>query len=208
MFFTKKKVNKIDSTSGGIEFIIAGLGNPGTQYENTRHNAGYMAADLIAKEAGVKLNKLKFQSLTGVALLGGKKCLLMKPTTFMNLSGQAVTAALDYYKLPPEKLLVCCDDITGAIGQLRIRRSGSDGGHNGLKNIIYLTGSDQFPRIKIGVGDKPHPDYPLVDWVLSRFTKDEYQHLQPAVKNAAAAALLIVGGEIEKAMNLYNGKVN
>jgi PTH1 family peptidyl-tRNA hydrolase len=207
MFFTKNKVNKADN-GGSVQWIIAGLGNPGTRYEGTRHNAGYMAVDLIAKDAGVKLNKLKFQSLTGMAVIGGVKCLLLKPTTFMNLSGQAAIAALDYYKLPPEKLIICCDDITGAVGRLRIRRSGTDGGHNGLKNIIYLTGSDQFPRIKIGVGDKPHPDYPLMDWVLSRFTKDEYALLQPAITNAAAAAAMIAQGEIDKAMNLYNGKLN
>ena len=136
--------------------------------------------------------------------LGGKKVLLLKPSTYMNLSGQSVKEAMSFYKLPPERVLILFDDISLEPGKLRIRRKGSDGGHNGIKNILYLTGSDQFPRIKLGVGKKPHPDYNLADWVLSRFTPQEQKDLDIALENAAAAADLIVRGDIDRAMNLYN----
>ncbi len=193
------------SPAGGpIEFMIVGLGNPGKQYEGTRHNAGFMALDAIAEKEHAEINRIKYKGLTGECRIAGKRCLLLKPSTFMNLSGQSVTEAMGFYKLSPEQVLVLFDDVNLAPGCLRIRRKGSDGGHNGMKNIIYLSGSDQFPRVKIGVGQKPHPDYDLADWVLSRFTAQDLKDLSPALTNAAAAAELVVKGEIDKAMNLYS----
>lgn len=195
---------KSSPAPGPVEFLIVGLGNPGKQYEGTRHNAGFMALDAIAAKHHAEMKKVKFKGLVGECRLGGKKALLLKPSTYMNLSGQSVKEAMQFYKLPPEKVLVIFDDINLEPGRLRIRRKGSDGGHNGMKNIIYLSGSDQFPRIKLGVGKKPHPDYNLADWVLSCFTEQEKKELDTALENAAAAAELIVSGSVDKAMNLYN----
>lgn len=195
---------KSSPAPGPVEFLIVGLGNPGKQYEGTRHNAGFMALDAIAAKHHAEMKKIKFKGLVRECRLGGKKALLLKPSTYMNLSGQSVKEAMQFYKLPPEKVLVIFDDINLEPGRLRIRRKGSDGGHNGMKNIIYLSGSDQFPRIKLGVGKKPHPDYNLADWVLSRFTEQEKKELDTALENAAAAAELIVSGSVDKAMNLYN----
>lgn len=189
---------------GAVEFMIVGLGNPGREYENTRHNAGFMAVDKIAEKNHAEIKRIKFKSLVGECRIGGKRVLLLKPSTFMNLSGQAVQEAMSFYKLTPEQVLVMFDDINLAPGKLRIRRKGSDGGHNGMKNIIYLSGSDKFTRIKIGVGQKPHPDYNLADWVLSKFSAQDLKDLSPALDNAAAAAELIIGGEVDRAMNLYN----
>ena len=190
---------------GSVEYLLVGLGNPGKEYEGTRHNTGFMAIDKIANDAGVKLDRLKFKGLCTSATLGGKKVLLLKPSTFMNLSGQSVTEAMRFYKLPPEKVIVLFDDISLPCGHLRIRRKGSDGGHNGMKNILYLSGSDQFPRIKIGVGEKPNPHWDLADWVLSHFSTDEMKLMDESTKNAAAAAALMVNGKIDEAMNRYNG---
>ncbi len=195
---------KSESSSGPVEFLIAGLGNPGREYEGTRHNAGFMALDAIAEKDHCHVKRIKFKGLTGECRIADKKVLLLKPSTFMNLSGQSVTEAMRFYKLKPEKVLVLFDDVNLEPGKLRVRRKGSDGGHNGMKNIIYLAGSDQFPRIKIGVGKKPRPDYDLKDWVLSRFTQKDMEALSPALQNAAAAAELIIKGEIDRAMNLYN----
>ena len=186
-----------------LEFLIVGLGNPGRQYENTRHNAGFITLDVIAEKAGARVDRIKFKGLCGEGMLGGKKVLFLKPSTFMNLSGQSVQEAMSFYKLPPEKVLVIFDDISLDPGKLRIRRKGSDGGHNGIKNIIYLSGKDTFPRIKMGVGKKPNPGWDLADWVLSRFTEDEQKALLDAAGKAASAAELIVQGKIDKAMNLY-----
>lgn len=190
---------------GAIEYLLVGLGNPGSQYEGTRHNTGFMAIDKIADDAGVKLDRLKFKGLCASTTFGGKKVLLLKPSTFMNLSGQSVTEAMRFYKLPPEKVIVLFDDISLPCGHLRIRRKGSDGGHNGMKNILYLSGSDQFPRIKIGIGKKPNPQWDLADWVLSHFSTDEMKLMDESTKNAAAAAALMVNGKIDEAMNRYNG---
>lgn len=190
---------------GSVEYLLVGLGNPGKEYEGTRHNTGFMAIDKIADDAGVKLDRLKFKGLCTSATLGGKKVLLLKPSTFMNLSGQSVTEAMRFYKLPPEKVIVLFDDISLPCGHLRIRRKGSDGGHNGMKNILYLSGSDQFPRIKIGVGEKPNPHWDLADWVLSHFSTDEMKLMDESTKNAAAAAALMVNDKIDEAMNRYNG---
>lgn len=189
---------------GPVDFLIVGLGNPGKQYENTRHNAGFMALDILAEKAGCAIKKVRFKGLTGEGTLAGKRVLLLKPGTFMNLSGQSVKEAMGFYHLPPERTLILFDDINLPPGKLRIRRKGSDGGHNGMKNIIYLAGSDQFPRVKIGVGQKPHPDYNLADWVLSRFSDWELKDLRPALENAAQAAEIIVGGDIDQAMGLFN----
>ena len=199
MFFKKE-----NTSSNSIEYLIVGLGNPGRQYENTRHNAGFIALDYIADELGVKINRVKFKSTVGEASISGKRCLLMKPSTFMNLSGQAVTEAMRFYKIPPQKVIVLSDDISLDVGVIRIRRKGSDGGQNGLKNIIYLSGSDEFPRVKIGIGKKPHPDYDLKDWVLSRFTDKDKKLVAERLPDIKGAVELIVDGDIDKAMNLYN----
>lgn len=191
--------------SGPPEFIIVGLGNPGKQYELTRHNAGFLFADLLADKNGVKINKIQFKAVTASLTLGGVKCLLMKPQTFMNNSGEAVRQAASFYKIPPERILVVFDDISLPCGRLRIRRKGSDGGHNGIKSIIYHLNSDAFPRVKLGVGEKPHPDYDLADWVLSQFKKDELALLHEAAEKACSAAELIVAGDIDKAMSSFNG---
>lgn len=202
--FKQLEKDRAAEPAGAVEYIICGLGNPGTRYENMRHNTGFMAVDTIAESKGASVKKLKFKSLTGDIVLGGKRCLLMKPTTFMNLSGEAVVEALNFYKLDTKHLIVIHDDVSMDVGRMRIRFKGSDGGHNGIKNIILLTGSDEFARIKIGVGQKPHKDYDLADWVLGMFSKEDGVKLEECFKNSAAAAELIVNGDNDKAMNLYN----
>lgn len=199
MLFKKKEYS-----NNSIEFIIVGLGNPGKQYEGTRHNAGFIAIDYIADELGAKINKIKFKSTIGEATISGRRCLLMKPSTFMNLSGQAVTEAMRFYKLPPQNVIILSDDISLDVGIIRVRRKGSDGGQKGLQNIIYLSGSDEFPRVKIGIGKKPHPDYDLKDWVLSRFSDKDKKLIADRLPDIKGAVECIVDGEIDKAMNLYN----
>ncbi len=199
--------NQISSgtaAGGSVEYIIVGLGNPGIQYQDTRHNAGFMAIDTIAEKYGADVKRIKFKSLCGECTMGGKKCLLMKPSTYMNNSGEAVVEAMNFYKLGIENLIVIYDDISLEPSKLRIRRKGSDGGHNGIKSIIYLTGEDTFPRIKIGVGKKPHPQYNLADWVLSNFKSDEIPLIREACQHAAESAELMVSGKINEAMNKYN----
>lgn len=198
MFFKKQ------ASPGPVEFLIAGLGNPGREYENTRHNAGFLAIDHLAAKYGAAVNRVKFKGSSGLCRIGGRQALLLKPGTFMNLSGQSVREAMAFYKIPPERTLILFDDINLAPGKLRVRRKGSDGGHNGMKNIIYLSGSDQFPRVKIGVGQKPNPEYNLADWVLSRFTESERKALEEALEKACGAVELILSGSIDRAMNLYN----
>ena len=200
--FRKKRFDA--PTLGAPEFMIVGLGNPDKKYAFTRHNAGFLCVDMLAEKHGFTVKKLKFRSLLGDAVLGGHRCLILKPQTYMNLSGEAVREAAAFYKIPPERILVLFDDISLDVGKLRIRRKGTDGGHNGIKNIIYHLASDRFPRIKIGVGKKPHPDYDLADWVLSEFKKDEEAPLKAALENACSAVELLLDGEIDKAMNLYN----
>lgn len=197
MFFRKSE------PLGAAEFIIAGLGNPDRQYENTRHNAGFITVDALAEKYNARIDRIKYKSLCTTVSIAGKRVLLLKPSTYMNHSGLAIKEAMSFFKIPPEKTLIIFDDISMDVGKLRIRRKGSDGGHNGIKNIIYLSGSDQFPRIKVGVGQKPER-WDLADWVLSRFTESEQKPLQAAVENACSAAELIVDGQIDKAMNLYN----
>lgn len=198
-FFSRNK-----TPSGPPEFIIVGLGNPGKKYELTRHNAGFLFADLLADQNGEKTSKIQFKSVTANITLGGHRCLLMKPQTFMNNSGEAVKQAASFYKIPPENIIVVFDDISLPCGKMRIRRKGSDGGHNGIKSIIYLLNSDKFPRIKLGVGEKPHPEYDLADWVLSSFKKNELDSLREAAENACKAAEMMVQGNIDGAMSNFN----
>ena len=194
------------SASGKITWIIAGLGNPGMTYANTRHNAGFMALDQLAKSNSIDVKTMRFKSDCGDGNVGGERCLLMKPATFMNLSGEAISQAAAFYKIPPERIVIMYDDISLPPGKLRIRRKGSAGGHNGMKSIIALLGTDEFPRVRIGVGAKPNPDYDLADWVLSKFTEDDMKNLTPALENAAKAAELIVQGKIDEAMNKFSTK--
>lgn len=200
----KQIENKEPAATGAAEYIIVGLGNPGTEYENTRHNIGFMTIDTLCEKYKINCKKLKFKSLTCDAMIAGKRCLIMKPSTFMNKSGEAVTEAMSFYKIPPERTIIVYDDISLEPGKLRIRRKGSDGGHNGIKNIIYLSGFDTFPRIKMGVGAKPHPDYDLADWVLGHFKKEDGEKLEQCFDNAVAALELMVAGKIDEAMNKYN----
>ena len=194
-------------TSGSnlpITHIIAGLGNPGKEYEKTRHNAGFLAIDYIAEKAGVKIDRLKFRALTAEATIGGARVLLMKPETFMNSSGDAIGAAASFYKIPPENVIVLHDEISFNPGIIRIRRKGSAGGHNGLKSIIACLGSDAFPRIKIGVGQKPSPDYDLVNWVLGKFSSADMEKLGEVYSPVYSSTELIVSGKIDDAMCKYS----
>ena len=200
--FEKWKTNR--SPSGAPEFLIVGLGNPGPKYEFTRHNAGFLCMELLAQQLGVKIDRIKFKSVVADVAIEGSRCILMKPQTFMNNSGEAVRDAANFYKIPPEHIIILFDDISLPPGKLRIRRKGSDGGHNGIKSILYLLGSDQFPRIKLGVGAKPRPDYDLADWVLSTFQKDELSRMKEAMEKACEAVPLLVREETDRAMNLYN----
>ena len=194
------------SKQSSDSWLIVGLGNPGREYEKTRHNTGFRAMDILAEKLNAKVDRLKFQGLYTQVNYGGKKLFLLKPQTYMNLSGEAVRQAVDFYKIPPERVLVLFDDISLPVGKLRIRKNGSAGGHNGLKSIISCLGSDQFPRVKIGVGAKPHPDYDLADWVLSTVSKTEWPDYQDAMDHAAEAALCIVKNGCEKAAAEYNGR--
>ncbi len=202
--FKQLESGRTPEPSGAAEYIICGLGNPGTQYENTRHNIGFMTVDTLCEKYKLSCKKVRFKSLTCDAVIGGRRCLVMKPTTFMNNSGEAVTEAMSFYKIPPERTFIVFDDISLEPGRLRIRRKGSDGGHNGIKSIIYLSGSDAFPRIKMGVGAKPHPDYKLADWVLGHFKKEDGEKLEHCFQNAVACLELMVQGKTDEAMNKYN----
>lgn len=188
-----------------VDWLIVGLGNPGREYEKTRHNVGYRAADLLAKDAGVSIDRAKFRGLTRTAALAGQKVLLLKPETYMNNSGEAVQLAAMFYKLPISHILVLSDDISLPVGKIRVRAEGSAGGHNGLKSIISHLGSQDFPRIKIGVGAKPHPDYDLADWVLSTFSSEEEKALAPALAHAAEAVLELMKNGPLQAANRFNG---
>lgn len=200
MFPNRKKIFNTSS----YDYIIAGLGNPGGKYEMTRHNAGFLAMDLLAIEDGFDIKKLKHHALVADAEINGKRCLVMKPQTMMNNSGEAVGEAARFYKIPPENVIIVYDDISLDVGQTRIRRKGSAGGHNGIKSIIAHLGSENFPRVKVGVGKKPNLEYDLVSWVLGRFPKEQEPDLKSALENSTKAVRLIVNDEIDKAMNLYN----
>lgn len=190
--------------SSAYDYIIAGLGNPGAKYEMTRHNAGFLAIDMLAMKQNKEIKRLKFHALTCDAEIEGKKCLLMKPQTFMNNSGEAIGEAAKFYKIPPQNIIVLSDDISLDAGKIRIRRKGSAGGHNGLKSIIAHLGSEDFPRVKIGVGKKPNAYMDLADWVLGRFPKELEPQLKEALENADGAISLIVQDKFDRAMNLYN----
>ena len=190
--------------SGGVKWLIVFLGNPGLKYEQTRHNAGFMTADALEKELGVKINRSRFKALTATATIGGESVMLMKPQTYMNLSGEAVIQAVKFYKIAPENVLVVSDEMSLPIGKLRIRTKGSAGGHNGLKNIIAQLGTDSFPRIRLGVGAPPHPDYDVADWVLSVFRGKDLEEMTAAAKRAAEAIECYVLHGPERAMNRFN----
>ena len=187
-----------------VAWLIAGLGNPGAKYENTRHNAGFMTADALAEHCHAGAWRIKFQAQTAQVVLGGQGVLLLKPLTYMNLSGEAIGQAARFYKLPADHVLVISDDTDLPLGKLRIRKSGSAGGHNGLKSIIAHLGTDQFPRLKIGVGGKPHPDYDMADWVLGQFQGQDKKAMEDAVARAVQAAECLVQDGPEKAMNRFN----
>ena len=192
------------SKQSSDSWLIVGLGNPGREYEKTRHNTGFRAMDVLAEKLNAKVDRLKFQGLYTQVNYGGKKLFLLKPQTYMNLSGVAVEKAASFYKIPPENVLVLFDDISLEPGKLRIRRKGTHGGHNGIRSIIDYLQSDNFPRVKLGVGAKPNPNYDLADWVLSTFTEAERKSLNEAASHCKEIAELVITGAIEKAMNLYN----
>ena len=201
MAFFKKKTKDISMpVSGPVEFIIAGLGNPGKEYELSRHNAGFLCIDILANRENFKTDRLKFKSVYADTMINGHRCLVMRPQTYMNNSGEAIKEAATFYKIPPEKCIVIFDDIDIGLGALRVKRKGSAGTHNGVKSIIQHLGSDNFPRIKIGVGNKPHPDYDLKDFVLGTFSKQEQNILKETMEKACDAICLITDGNIDKAM--------
>lgn len=191
--------------SSGVEWLLVGLGNPGDKYDNTRHNVGFAAIDQLAEELRVPVQKLKYRALTQTVELGGAKVLLMKPITYMNLSGEAVGEAARFFKIPADHVLVLSDDVSLPVGKLRIRKGGSAGGHNGLKSIIQHLGTDQFPRVKIGVGEKPHPDYDMADWVLGKFTGEDLKTISQAIQRAGKAAECYIHDGPDQAMNRFNG---
>ena len=186
------------------DWLVVGLGNPGTKYENTRHNVGFMTADLFMKENGGEFNKSKMQGIFGECKIGNNRILTVKPQTFMNNSGVCVSQIAKFYKIPTDRIIIIFDDISLDVGNLRIRRKGSHGGHNGMRSIVEHLGNDNIPRIKIGVGAKPHPDYDLADWVLSKFPKSDTENLNKSLENASKAIKEIVTRGIDSAMNLYN----
>lgn len=205
---------KISKENGGsatapkkpVEWIVAGLGNPGREYQITRHNAGFLGMDIIARRCGVRVDRSKFHALTVQTEIAGHGVLLMLPQTFMNASGEAIREAAAFYKIAPDHILVLVDDIYLDVGRLRVRKNGSAGGHNGLKSIIYQLNSDAFPRIRVGVGAKPYADMPLMDWVLSKFTDDELKKLESALNVAADGVELILNGKYDDAMQVCNSK--
>ena len=192
--------------SRSISWLVVFLGNPGLRYEGTRHNAGFMTADALARKKNISINRSRFQALTASCPIGDTTVLLMKPQTYMNLSGEAVGQAARFYKIPADHVLVVSDDITLPIGAMRIRTKGSAGGHNGLKNIISVLGTEEFPRIRLGVGSPPHPDYDTVDWVLSVFRDQDAVDMAEAASRAADAVECFITQGPEKAMNLYSQK--
>ena len=202
-----KQISKEEVPNGGpVEYIVVGLGNPGAQYQNTRHNAGFLAIDHIAAQCGARIDRAKFKALVGEATIAGKRVLLMKPQTFMNLSGEAVGEAVRFYKLSCDRVIVLSDDVSLDAGRVRVRRKGSAGGHNGLKSIGEHLGSDGYARIKLGVGQKPHPDYDLADWVLGNFPKEDLQSLQGTFGVVVQGLEKILVGDVDGAMQICNGK--
>lgn len=194
----------LKSAKNSFNYLIVGLGNPGIQYEKTRHNVGFNAMLALCDRLGLSLNKIKFNAKIADGKIGNQRCLFMMPQTYMNNSGEAVAAAAKFYKIPPENILVLLDDVSLPVGRMRLRAKGSAGGHNGLKSIIECTGSDAFMRVKIGVGEKPHPDYDLADWVLGKFSPEDCKVMEQQIKNAADAAVCVVEKGIDAAMARYN----
>ena len=197
MFFSRKP-------QGPVSWLVVGLGNMGDQYEHTRHNVGFEVIDQIADTLDVPVQRLKYKALTNTVTLGGEKVLLMKPVTFMNLSGEAVEQAAAFYKVPPERVIVISDEVALEPGKLRIREGGSAGGHNGIKNIIAHLHSDRFPRVRVGVGQKPHPDYDMADWVLGKPQGEDRKNIDGAVKRAAQAVECYIKEGPQKAMGKFN----
>ena len=191
--------------SGGcVSWIVVFLGNPGLRFNGTRHNAGFMACDAMEKEFGISVNRLRFKALTATVTVGGEKVLLMKPQTFMNLSGEAVIQAAKFYRVSPEHIIVVSDEVALPIGKLRIRKSGSAGGHNGLKNIILHLGTETFPRIRMGVGSAPHPDYDMADWVMSTFKNQDAADMEELAERVSKAVQCYITEGADRAMNIYN----
>ena len=201
-----KKISSESKSAEPVSFVIAGLGNPGNQYIHTRHNTGFLAIDYICKKYGAKVNRSAHKGLIGDVVIAGKRVLLVKPQTFMNLSGECVRAVLDYYKLTNEDLIVIYDDVSLDVGRLRVRRDGSAGGHNGIKSMIEQLGTNVFPRVKVGVGQKPHPDYDLASWVLSEFSEKELETLDPVFETATLGIEKILNGNVDDAMQICNKK--
>ncbi|MBQ4135439.1 MAG: aminoacyl-tRNA hydrolase [Clostridia bacterium] len=208
MFELFKKISTDETTKslGNVEYIVVGLGNPEKVYERTRHNAGFMAIDAIASRLGVRLDRAKFSALVGEAVIADKRVLLMKPQTSMNLSGNAVIEAARFYKIEPQNIVVLSDDITLDVGRLRVRRKGTHGGHNGLRSIEARLSSQEYQRIKIGVGAKPHPDYDLVNWVLGNFSSEDMNILGESFNRLYDGLCKILSGDTEGAMQICNAK--
>lgn len=199
-----KKIEKTEDTKTPVTHLIVGLGNPGDKYKTTRHNVGFLALDFASKKWNCSITTSKFDALVGEAVIGGNRTLLMLPQTFMNLSGTAVSKAAKFYKIPVENITVVFDDTSFEPGTFRIKKKGSAGGHNGIKSIIECLGTEEFKRIKIGVGKKPHPEMVLADWVLSHFTGDEMKALESRFDDVCEALVLMNKGETDKAMNSFN----
>ena len=204
--FKKISTENNNKPQGNIEYIVVGLGNPEKEYERTRHNAGFMAIDFLATRLGAKVDRAKFQALVGEATICDKRVLLMKPQTSMNLSGNAVIEAARFYKISPENIIVLSDDITLDVGRLRVRRKGTHGGHNGLRSIEARLSSQNYQRIKIGIGAKPHPDYDLVNWVLGNFSSDDIAKLNENFEKLYEGLCKMVLGDTESAMQICNAK--
>ncbi len=198
MFFARR------AAKAAVDFVVAGLGNPGRKYEGTRHNVGFEALDVLAEETGIAVKRARFDALCGDGVVDGRRVLLLKPQTFMNLSGKSIVKVVDYYKLGPQQVIVLCDDVALAPGVLRIRLSGSDGGHNGLKSIIAFLGQE-FTRVRIGVGGVPHPDYDMADWVLSRPAGTAHARIKERYTDIYSAVRLLMAGDSAEAMSRYNG---
>ena len=192
------------SLRGGASWLLVCLGNPGRDYAETRHNAGFMVAELLAEEQHCRIDRIRFKALTGTVTVGKEKVLVMKPQTYMNLSGEAVGEAARFYKIPPERVLVVQDDVALPLGKIRVRGNGSAGGHNGLKSIIQHLGTDNFPRVKVGVGMPAHPEHEMIDWVIGKFTKEEHKLLDESLKKALAAAECVITQGVNAAQNKYN----
>lgn len=205
MAFFRKKTENVQTFAGKPEFIIAGLGNPGKEYEYSRHNAGFLCLDILCNKYGIKTDRVKYRSLTCTAVIEGHSCLVMRPQTYMNSSGEAIKEAADFYKIPPEKIIVIYDDISLPTGTLRIRKKGSAGGHNGIKSIIWQLNTDVFPRLKLGVGDRKDKDDDLKDYVLGRFSKSDIDTLKKTMEKAVDALKYILDGDTDGAMSRYNG---